>query len=180
METRGVFAPETPAAVEQHYESVGPAAQTVTREVARAMDFDREEYRERVDAEVVETARDALFASLLVVHVGSRAEFEDFRADHPDLEVIERGNPEVERVAWHAAAAADTLAAVTFQDEPDAAVAALRRQVHGGVYRDLLPESGDSGGDDGADASDRADANADAGAASEADDAAGGPDAERE
>jgi hypothetical protein len=148
METRGVFAPETAAAVEEYYESVGAAAQTVTREVARAMGFDREEYRERVDGDVVETARDALFASLLVVHLGSREEFEAVAAERPDLEVVERGNPDVERVAWHAAPAAGTLAAVTFQAEPEAAAAALRRQVHGGVYRDLLGDEAASGAAD--------------------------------
>lgn len=159
-----MFAPETAAAVEEQYESVGAAAQTVTRELARAMGFDREEYRERVDGDVVETARDALFASLLVVHLGSREEFEAYRADHPDLEVVERGNPQVERVAWHAAPAADTLAAVTFQDEPAAAAAALRRQVHGGVYRDLLSDENGSepAGDDAGDLeSARTDADAD-------------------
>jgi hypothetical protein len=150
METRGVFAPETAAAVEEHYESVGAAAQTVTREVARAMGFDRAEYRERVDGDVIETARDALFASLLMVHLGSRKEFEAFAAERPDLEVVERGNPDVERVAWHAAPAAGILAAVTFQTEPEAAAAALRRQVHGGVYRDVLGDAdvGTDGADD--------------------------------
>jgi hypothetical protein len=138
METLGEFVPATPAAARERYEALGPAAQTITREVARAMEFDREEYRERVTAEVVETARDALFASLLEVRVGDREAFEAFVADHPDDELREQGHPDVDRVAWHRAPAAGTVVAATFQDERDAAVAALRRQAFGMVYRELL------------------------------------------
>ena len=137
-ETAGIFAPETEAAARETYESMGPAAQTVTREVARSMAFDREEYRERVTGEVVATARDALFASLLAVRVGDRAAYEAFVDDHPDYEVREQGNENVERVVWHAAPAAGTVVAATFQDERDAAVATLRRQAFGQVYRPLF------------------------------------------
>ncbi|MFB6135900.1 MAG: DUF5809 family protein [Halobacteriaceae archaeon] len=138
METRGLLAPETETEVRERYEDVGGAAQTVTREVARAMAFDRAEYRERVTGDVIETARDALFASLLVVHLGDREEFEAACADRPDYDVRESGNPNVESVAWHVAPVAETVAAATYQDEPDAAAAALRRQVHGRVYAPLL------------------------------------------
>jgi hypothetical protein len=138
MESLGSFAPETAAAVEDRYETLGPAAQAVTREVARAMAFDSAEYEERVTSDVVAAARDALFASLLEVRVGTRAEFEDFCEANPEYEVREQGHPGVERVAWHVAPAAETVVAATFQDEQGAAVSALRRQAFGLVYRDLL------------------------------------------
>lgn len=138
METHGRLSPATESEVRAAYEDLGPAAQTVVREVARAMAFDREEYRERVTGEVVATARDALFASLLRVHVGDREAFEDARADHPDFEVVVQGSEHVDGVAWHVAPFAETVVAATFQNEPDAAVAALRRQAFGRLYRDAL------------------------------------------
>lgn len=138
MHDRGVFRPTSETAVRETYEGLGLAARTVVREVASAMDFDGEEYRERVTDDVVGTARDALFASLLSVTVGTREEFEAWTADHPDYEVVERGSPNVECVAWHAAPAAAVVVAATFQSEEDAAVATLQRQVYGGVYRDIL------------------------------------------
>jgi hypothetical protein len=137
METEGVFDPATLADAREAYESVGPAAQTVVRETASAMDFDREEYRERVTSDVVETARDALFASLLVVHVGDREAFEDWRAD-ADVDVTLLGSDEVENVVWHVAPAVDAAVAATYQDERDAAVATCRRQAFGRLYRDAL------------------------------------------
>ena len=70
MHTEGIHAPETEAEARELYEAAGPTAQTVVREVAKAMEFDREEYSERVTGDVVETARDAVFASLLAVTVG--------------------------------------------------------------------------------------------------------------
>lgn len=139
METEGVFDPETLADAREAYESVGPAAQTVVRETASAMDFGREEYRDRVTSDVVETARDALFASLLVVHVGDRDEFEAWRADtDADIDVTVFGSEEVDRVVWHVARFADAAVAATFQDERDAAVATCRRQAFGRLYRDRL------------------------------------------
>jgi hypothetical protein len=137
METEGVFDPETLADAREAYESVGPAAQTVVRETASAMDFGREEYRDRVTSGVVETARDALFASLLVVHVGDRDEFEAWRAD-TDIDVTVFGSEEVDRVVWHVARFADAAVAATFQDERDAAVGTCRRQAFGRLYRDRL------------------------------------------
>ena len=137
METEGVFAPETLAEAREAYESVGPAAQTVVRETATAMDFDSEEYRERVTSDVVETARDALFASLLVVHVGDWAAFEDWRADAA-TEVTLLGSEEVDNVVWHVAPFADAAVAATFQDERDAAAATCRRAAFGRLYRDAL------------------------------------------
>ncbi|MFB6107924.1 MAG: DUF5809 family protein [Haloplanus sp.] len=137
METEGVFEPETLADAREAYESVGPAAQTVVRETAKAMDFDREEYRERVTSDVVETARDALFASLLVVRVGDREAFEAWRED-ADVEVSEVGSPDVTKVVWHVAPFADAAVAATFENEREAAVATLRRQAFGRLYRDRL------------------------------------------
>ncbi|AHG00489.1 hypothetical protein HALLA_18485 [Halostagnicola larsenii XH-48] len=136
MHTTGSFSPDSIAAAREHYENVGPAAQTVVREVARAMEFDREEYRERVSSEVVETARDALFASMLSVHVGTRAEYAEWLEDY-EGEVTETGHESVDYVAWHAGPDGEGVAA-TFQNEEDAAVSTLRRQAFGRLYRDLL------------------------------------------
>lgn len=138
METRGLFAPETAAEAREYYDAVGPAAQTTVREIARVMDFDRKEYDERVTSEVVTTARDATFASLLEVAVGSRDEYEDWRASYGG-DVHETGHEAVDRVVWHAGPADEAVAA-TFQSEPDAAVATLRRQAFGRIYRELFEE----------------------------------------
>jgi len=137
METEGVFDPETLADARSAYESVGPAAQTVVREVATAMEFDREEYRDRVTSDVVETARDALFASLLTVTVADREAFDAWRAEAA-VEVSVLGSDEVERVVWHVAPFAEEALAATFQDERDAAVATLRRQAFGRLYSERL------------------------------------------
>ena len=146
MHTRGVFAPETEAETRERYELLGPVAQTVVREVAKGMALDREEYRERVTPEVVARARDALFASMLEVSVGSREEFDAWAADRDleprwegeeDGDVVVLGSEQVEFVAWHAPPFADAVAA-TFQDEEDAAVETLRRQAFGRIYRDRL------------------------------------------
>ncbi|MFD1563132.1 DUF5809 family protein [Haloarchaeobius amylolyticus] len=136
MHTEGTFAFESAEDARAQYESVGPAAQTVVREVAKAMAFDREEYDERVTGDVVETARDALFASLLEVHVGSREEFDDWRADY-DGAVTTVGHEAVDRVVWHVGPDDEAVAA-TFQDEEAAAVATLRRQAFGRLYRDRV------------------------------------------
>ena len=138
METQGTFAPETIADAREAYEDVGPAAQTVVRETARAMEFDREEYRDRVTSDVVETARDALFASLLTVRVGTAEEFEDWCAERPAYEVRVEGSDSVDFVVWHAAPFAETIVAATFQNEEAAAVGTLRRQAFGRIYRERL------------------------------------------
>jgi hypothetical protein len=100
------------------------------------MAFDADEYDERVTGEVVETARDALFASLLEVRTGTREEYEDWLADR-DREVVEEGSENVSQVAWHDALG-ETVVAATYESEERAAVATLRRQAFGRVYRDLL------------------------------------------
>ncbi len=138
METEGVFSPETVEEALDAYESVGPAAQVVVRETAKAMDFDRDEYRERVTNEVVMTARDALFASLLVVSVGEREEYEAWCDEHPDYEVNEIGSENVDRVVWHVAPFAETIVAATYQNEREAAVGTLRRQAFGRIYREYV------------------------------------------
>lgn len=148
METHGTISPESLADAETAFDRVGPTAQVVVRETAKAMDFDRDEYRDRVTGEVVETVRNALFAESLAVRVGSRAEFDDWRSDHPDYEVVELGNPDVERVAWHAIPFAETVIATTFQNEREAAVSTLRRNAFGRVYRDAILEGGDEDNDD--------------------------------
>ena len=139
MHTVGTFTFESTEDARAQYESVGPAAQTVVREVAKAMEFDREEYDERVTGDVVETARDALFASLLEVRVGSREEFEDWRTSY-DGEVTTAGNENVDRVVWHAGPDGEAVAA-TFQHEEDAAIATLRRQAFGRLYRAVVDRS---------------------------------------
>ncbi|ELY83382.1 DUF5809 family protein [Natrinema pallidum] len=139
MHTVGTFTFESIDDARTQYESVGPAAQTVVREVAKAMEFDREEYDERVTGDVVETARDALFATLLEVRVGSRGEFDDWCESY-DGTVTTVGHENVDRVVWHAGPDGEAVAA-TFQTEEDAAVATLRRQAFGRLYRDRVDRS---------------------------------------
>lgn len=135
MRTEGLLAPETAAAAREDFESVGPAARTVVREVLSATVADREAFTERMSGEVVATAQDALFASLLRVHVGSRTEFQEWCADY-DGSVTEVGSEHVSRVVWHAFDG--EAVAATFEDEPEAAVATLRRQAFGRLYREHL------------------------------------------
>lgn len=137
MDTEGWFAPETPAAARERYEDLGSTAQVVVREVAKAMDLSPEAYDERVTADVIETAREVLFAASLEVHVGTRSEYEDATADL-DLDRTEIGTENVDNVVWHVAPAAETVVAATFQDERGAAVETLRRHAFGHCYRDLL------------------------------------------
>lgn len=132
-----MLAPDTVEEARAAYREVGPAAQEVVRETARAMGFDAEEYRERVSSDVVETAREALFASLLTVRVGTTEEFDDWRAGYDgDCTVI--GSEQVDRAVWHTVPFADAAVVATFQEEEDAAVSTLRRQAFGRHYRDRL------------------------------------------
>ena len=136
VETRGTFAPESWEEVEDRFESLGKTAQTTVREVARAMAFDREEYNERVTNDVVETARQALFAEALAVRLGDREAFESWRAEYPG-EVRVAGSDNVDRVAWHVSPIEQAVAA-TFANEPDAAVGTVRRMAFNRLYRDRL------------------------------------------
>ena len=137
METEGQFSPTTAAAARDRYESLGSTAQVVVKEVAKAMGLDAAEYRERVTSEVVETARDVLFAESLSVTVGSRDEFDEWRAD-TDCEVEVIGSDNVENVVWHAPEFAETAVAATYQSERDAAVGTLRRQAFGRIYGEVV------------------------------------------
>jgi hypothetical protein len=138
MHTRGSFAPGTEDAARERYEALGSTAQAVVKEVAKAMEFDKAEYDRRVTPAVVETARDALFASSLAVTVGTREEYEAWLAER-DYEAVEVGSGNVRRVAWHGAPFAGEVAAATFENEEDA-VATLRRQAFGRIYRDRVTE----------------------------------------
>lgn len=142
METVGYVAPETAAEAREIYEELGPVAQELVREVAIAMGADREEYDERVTADVIATARDALFGGLLVVTTGERVAFDRWR-DHPpyeDYEVEIEGSEHVDSIAWHAAPLEDRIIAATYQAERDAAVATLRRMAWGRIYHDVITE----------------------------------------
>mgnify|MGYP000459825620 CR=1 FL=1 len=138
MHADGFFTPESAADAREAYESVGPGAQVVVKEVAKAMELDAEEYDERVNADVIETARDAMFASLLEVRVGTSGEFEEW-AESYDGEVEVLGAEHVDNVAWHAGPGGEAVAA-TFQDEETAAVGTLRRQAYGRIYRGIISE----------------------------------------
>lgn len=137
MHSEGLFAPSTEEAARQRYDSLGPASQTVVREVAKSMSFDREEYDERVTTAVVTTARDALFASLLEVTVGAREEFDTW-CEQRAYEIELTGSESVDRVVWHPIAFADTVVGATFQSEERAAIGTLRRQAFGRHYRELF------------------------------------------
>ncbi|MFB6084390.1 MAG: DUF5809 family protein [Halorientalis sp.] len=138
MHTEGVFAPATVTEARDQYAAVGPAAQTGVREVAKAMDFDDEEYENRVTASVVATAHEAIFASLLEVTVGTAEAFEEWCEDHPDYEREVIGSENVDRVVWHGVPFAETVVAATFQEREEAAVGTLRRQAFGSVYREVV------------------------------------------
>lgn len=134
-ETDGVYAPETVAEAERVYQSLGSTAQIVVKETARAMSFETGEYENRVTSEVIETARDALFASLLDVSHGSTDQFESWRTDHPAYEVEQLGSDTVARVVWHPVPFAETVVAATYDAEPEAAAATVRRRAFGEWYR---------------------------------------------
>jgi len=144
MNTKGTFAPETRADALEGYEEVGSVAQVVVREATKAMAFDADEYDERVTPEVIRTARDAVFAEQLVVHVGEDDEFDAWLADSEfDADDVTRiGGDNVDNVVWHPIPFADTVIAATYQDEPDAAASTLRRNAFGRVYREEFYESG--------------------------------------
>jgi hypothetical protein len=136
MHADGFLSPDSAEAAREAYDSVGPTAQVVVKEVAKAMSFDADEYDERVTGDVIATARDAIFAGLLEVRVGTNEEFEEWAASY-DGEVIVEGSEHVDNVAWHAGPDGEAVAA-TFQDEEEAAVGTLRRQAYGRLYADLL------------------------------------------
>lgn len=135
MEPDGVYAPETVDAAAEAYESLGSTAQIIVKETAKAMEFDPEEYDDRVTGDVIETARDALFASLLEVFHGDADEFAVWCDDHPEYTIQQLGSDAVPSIAWHPVPFAETTIAATYQHEPDAAAATVRRRAFGEVYR---------------------------------------------
>jgi hypothetical protein len=146
MHSVGMCTPATVSEACELYESLGPTAQTVVREVAKAMSFDRKEYRERVTSGIVMTARDALFASLLEVTVGTQAEFDEWCAEpnRADCEIELTGSENVENVVWHLipfVGTNGTIIAATFHDKETAAVETLRRQAFGRHYQGMLKET---------------------------------------
>ena len=135
METDGVYAPETVDAAQTAYDSLGSTAQIVVKETAKAMALGPEEYDDRITSDVIETARDALFASLLEVHHGDRDAFDNWCDSHPAYAVELLGSDEVDAVVWHPVPFAETVVAATYQNEPDAAAATVRRRAFGEQYR---------------------------------------------
>ena len=150
METEGTLSPETFEEAREVFEAVGPTAQQVVREAAKGMAFDREEYRERVTSDVIERARNVIFAERLLVTIGSRTEFETWRESHPAYDVERQGSDDVERIVWHPAPFAETVVAATFQNEPDAAVGTVRRQAFGQLYQPRFEDGSEPGDDSGA------------------------------
>ena len=142
MNSTGVHIPESVSDVRDQYEEVGPLAQIVVREVAVAMGFDQEEYQRRVSEAVVATARDALFAGRLTVHTGGYDVFQDWLDEPPQAayELELEGSENVDSVAWHPAPADERILAATYQNEPQAAVATVRRLSWGRIYEPLLTE----------------------------------------
>lgn len=138
METEGIFAPSSREEAADIFETLAPAAGEVVRSVAKRMDFDAEEYDERVTGAVVDTAREAMFASLLEVQVGTREEYEDWCQDNGS-DPVELGSEHVDHVVWHAAPFAETVVAATFQNERKAAISTLRRQAFARIYDEVLP-----------------------------------------
>jgi len=140
MDTEGVYEPESVEAVIEAYETAGPAAQIVVKEATKAMAFDNAEYDERVTGDVIETARDALFASLLKVYHGSREEFEDW-CESRQYSVDLMGSDDVESVVWHPVVVDETVVAASYQAEPDAAAATVRRRAFGRHYRPAVVDA---------------------------------------
>jgi hypothetical protein len=156
MDTEGSLSPESVDDARAAFEAAGPTAKQVVREAAKAMEFDREEYRERVTGAVIERARNVLFADQLAVTVGTREEFDGWIDDHGDYEVTLFGSDDVDRVVWHAAPFADEVVAATFQNERDAAVGTLRRQAFSRIYRPRFDDGDENATSEGtADGPDR-------------------------
>jgi len=137
METEGLLDPETESEARDQFEMLGPAAETVVKEAARQMGFDKAEFDDRITDDVIRAAQESLFASLLVVQVGTREEYEQWCSDH-SCDAIEVGHEQVDHAVWHPATFAGRVVAATFQDEREAAVGTLRRQAFGRIYREVL------------------------------------------
>ncbi len=136
-DVRGTFTPDSWSDAERRYDDLGSTAQVVVRSVAKAMEFDREEYERRVGDDIVETARQALFAETLEVRVADVDAFDSWRSEYAhDTHVT--GSDSVENVAWHVSTPAETAVAATFENESEAAVGTVRRMAFNRLYRERL------------------------------------------
>jgi len=135
MERQGVYEPETAEAVQEAFADTGSAAQIVLKEATKAMGFENSEYDDRVTGDVIQTAHEALFASLLVVYHGPREAFEDW-CESNQYSVDFAGSETAESVVWHPVAIDETVVAASYQNEPDAAAATVRRRAFGQFYRE--------------------------------------------
>jgi hypothetical protein len=143
MDTEGVFAPETAAAARERFQSFESAANTALRTLGRELGMDTDEYTERMTEDVRIATQEAMFASLLQVHIGTRSEYETWLDDH-EFEAVEVGSDAVDNVVLHAPGFADRAIAATFQDEREAAVGTLRTQAFGRLYRDVVSTTPDA------------------------------------
>jgi hypothetical protein len=140
METEGVFAPETATAARDRFQSFESAANTALRTLGRELGMGTDEYENRMTVDVRLATQEAMFASLLEVHVGTHSEYETWLDDH-EVEAVEVGSDAVDNVVWHAPPFADSVVAATFQDEREAAVGTLRTQAFGRLYREIIDDS---------------------------------------
>lgn len=140
METIGYLEPECDEDVQKIYASLGVPAQELVHEIAVAMEFDRDEYTDRVDSAVVRRARDAVFGVLLRISSASMDRFQSIRADpmYESYTVVLEGSDNVPNVAWHVCPVEETIVAATYQDHRDAAIATLRRIAWNRIYVRLL------------------------------------------
>lgn len=137
MEQVGIINPDTPADARSMYQNLAQPADVIVKEVSRALAIDPQEYDSKVGEDVIHTAQDALFASLLTVSVGTIDEYHQWQESF-DGDITEIGSPNVDNVVWHVFD--ETAIAATFQDQRDAAIATLQRQAYGELYRGLLRE----------------------------------------
>lgn len=140
MDTVGYLAPTSDTEAQEAFAELEPVARELVREIAVAMDASGELYTESVSDDVIETAQEALFGSLLVVATGPRERFDHWTAQppHEDYEIDIEGSEHVDRIAWHTAPAAERIVAATYHAEREAAIATLRRIAWGRIYHDLL------------------------------------------
>lgn len=137
MDTEGLFAPASVTTAREQYEAAEHAAGVVVHELLRTLSTSGKAIDDTDDAALRSTATEALFASLLEIHVGTREEFESYQADRERaVEVL--GSEYVSGVAWHDAEALDRVIAATYENEPAAAADALRRQAFAKGYREVL------------------------------------------
>jgi hypothetical protein len=143
MDTEGVFAPETADEARERFQSFESAANTALRTLGRELGMGTDEYTERMTEDVRLATQEAMFASLLEVHVGTRSEYETWLDDH-EFEAVEVGTESVDNVVWHAPGFADSAVAATFQSKREAAVGTLRTQAFGRLYRDVVSTTTDA------------------------------------